>query len=133
MSLFRSSILRLMPLQLYERVDKSESMNPQSNFNYKKHISNAFTRTFIFSIILFRKYNNIFTCLHTQSKRKNTFTTFYRLHTSLVYLSRIIFILLHCYLFYVYHILFYLHSHLVLDNHSVELGTQDKEIVLQVA
>jgi hypothetical protein len=29
-----------------------------------------------------------------------------------------------------YHILFYLHLHLVLDNHSVELGTQDKEVVL---
>jgi hypothetical protein len=50
------------------------------------------------------------------------------------YLSRIIFTLLHCYLLYLYyHILFYLHLHLVLDNHSVELGTQDKEVVLQVA
>jgi hypothetical protein len=48
---------------------------------------------------------------------------------------RIIFILLHCYLHYciAYHILFYLHSHLMIDNHSVELGTQDKEVVLQVS
>jgi hypothetical protein len=47
----------------------------------------------------------------------------------------IIFTLLHCYLLYCicYHILFYLYLHLVLDNHSVELGTQDEEIVLQVA
>jgi hypothetical protein len=33
------------------------------------------------------------------------------------------------------HLLFYFTyiQHLVLDNHSVELGTRDKEIVLQVA
>jgi hypothetical protein len=33
------------------------------------------------------------------------------------------------------HLLFYFTyiQHFVLDNHSVELGTQDKEIVLQVA
>jgi hypothetical protein len=50
------------------------------------------------------------------------------------YLSRIILTLLHCDLFYSHHhILFYLHLHLVRDNHSVELGTQDKEVVLQVA
>jgi hypothetical protein len=49
------------------------------------------------------------------------------------YLS--IFTLLHCYLIYhlAYHIYFYLHSHLVLDNHSVESGTQERGIVLQVA
>jgi hypothetical protein len=43
--------------------------------------------------------------------------------------------LLHCYLLYrlAYHIYFYLHSHLVLDNHSVELETQERGIVLQVA
>jgi hypothetical protein len=128
MSMFRSSILRLMPPQLYERVGKW-THEPQSNFNHKKHFSNAFARTFIFSIILFQKYKNIFTFLHTQSKSKNTFTAFYKLHISLVYLSRIIFTLLHCY----YFILFYLYSHLVLDNHSVELGIQDKEIVLHVA
>jgi hypothetical protein len=48
---------------------------------------------------------------------------------------RIIFTLLHCYLLYctAYRILFYLHLNLVLDNLSVELGTQDKEIILQVA
>jgi hypothetical protein len=33
-------------------------------------------------------------------------------------------------LFALLHILFYLRLHLVLDKHSVELGTQDKEVVL---
>jgi hypothetical protein len=43
--------------------------------------------------------------------------------------------LLYCIVIYfiAFVILFYLHSHLVLDNHSVELGIQEKEIVLQVA
>jgi hypothetical protein len=45
--------------------------------------------------------------------------------------------LLYCIIIYftslAYHIYFYLHSHLVLDNHSVELGTQERGIVLQVA
>jgi hypothetical protein len=47
----------------------------------------------------------------------------------------IIITLLYYYLLYCirYHILFHLNLHLVLDNHSVELGTQDEEIVLQVA
>jgi hypothetical protein len=54
-----------------------------------------FICTFIFSTKLFRKYKYIFTSLHTHTKPKNTFTTFYKLHTSIVYLSRIIFILLH--------------------------------------
>jgi hypothetical protein len=49
------------------------------------------------------------------------------------YLSRIIFTLLHYYLLYCISYLFHLYSHLVLENHSVELGTQDKEVVLQVA
>jgi hypothetical protein len=46
-----------------------------------------------------------------------------------------IFTLLHCYLLYrtAYHVSFYLHSLLVLDNRSVVLGTQEREIVLQVA
>jgi hypothetical protein len=124
--MFWSSILRLMPPQLYERVDKW-THEPQSNFNHKKHLSNTFIHTFIFSINLFWKYKNIFTFLHTHTKPQNTFTTFYKLHISLVYLSRIIFNLLHFYLFYWISYLFYLHSHLVLDNHSMELGTQYKE------
>jgi hypothetical protein len=46
------------------------------------------------------------------------------------YLLRIIFTLLHCYLLYLhYYILFYLYLHLVLDNHSMELGTRDKGVV----
>jgi hypothetical protein len=90
--MFWSSILCLTPPQLYERVGKW-THEPRSNFNHKKHLSSAFTHTFIFSIILFRKYENIFTLL-TQPKPKNTFTAFYKLHISLVYLSRIIFILL---------------------------------------
>jgi hypothetical protein len=114
MSTFRSSILRLMPPQLHERVGKW-THEPRSSFNHKKHLSDAFKHSFIFNIIFFRKYKNIFTFLHTQLKPKNTITASY---------------LLYC---ICYHILFYLHLHLVLDNHSVELGTQDEEIVLQVA
>jgi hypothetical protein len=96
MSMFRSSVLRLMPPQLYERVDKW-THESQSNLNHKKHISNAFTHSFIFSIILFWKYKNIFTFLHTQPKpQKHHYC--------------IIFSLLHCYLLYrnAYHILFLL-------------------------
>jgi hypothetical protein len=104
MSLFRSSILRSMPPQLYERVDKSEPMNPDPILIIRNTFPTHLHTFFIFSIILFRKYKNIFTCLHTQSKLKNTFTAFYGLHISLVFLSSIIFILLHCYLFYAYHI-----------------------------
>jgi hypothetical protein len=46
-----------------------------------------------------------------------------------------LFTLLYCYLLYrtAYHIYFCLHSHLMLDNHSVELGTQERGIILQVA
>jgi hypothetical protein len=77
--MFRSSILRLMPPQLYERVDKW-THEPRSNFNHKKHLSNVFTHTFIFSIILFRKYKNIFTFLHTHTKPKNTFPASYLLY-----------------------------------------------------
>jgi hypothetical protein len=47
--MFRSSILRLMPPQLYERVDKC-THELRSNFNHKKHLSNTFNRTFIFRI-----------------------------------------------------------------------------------
>jgi hypothetical protein len=65
---------------------------------------------------------NIFTSLHTQPKPKNIITASYLLYCIVIY-----FTLLHI-IFY-----FYLHSHLVLDNHSVELGTQERGIVLQVA
>jgi hypothetical protein len=87
----------------------------RSNFNHKKHLSDAFTHSFIFSTILWQKYKNIFSFLHTQPKPKNTITASY---------------LIYC---ICYDISFYLLLHLVLDNHSVELGTQDEEIVLQVA
>jgi hypothetical protein len=61
----------------------------------------------------------LFSCIHLKNPK---------------HLTHIIFILLHCYLLYLHsHILFYLYLHLVLDNHSVELETQDKEVVLQVA
>jgi uncharacterized membrane protein YdbT with pleckstrin-like domain len=117
MSIFRSSILHLMPSQLYERIDKW-THEPRSKFNHKKHISNTFTRTFIFNIILFQKYKKIFTFLHTHTKPKNTFPASYLLYCIVIY-----FIALSSYLFY-------LHLDFVLDNHSVELGTQGKEIVL---
>jgi hypothetical protein len=45
----------------------------------------------------------------------------HKLHINLVYIIALLFILLHS-LFYFTYI-----QHLVLDNHSVELGTQDKE------
>jgi hypothetical protein len=63
----------------------------------------------------------MFTSLHTQPKPKNIITTSYLLYCIVIY-----FTVLHI-IFY-----FYLHSHLVLDNHSVELGTQERGIILQV-
>jgi hypothetical protein len=103
---------------------ESRQVNPwtQSNLNHQKHHSDAFMHSFIFSIILFRKYKNIFTFLHTQLKPRNTITAAYLFYCIVIY-----FIVLHI-IFY-----FYLLLHLVFDNHSEELGTQDKEIFLQVA
>jgi hypothetical protein len=84
MSMFWSSILRLMPPRLYERVDKW-THEPRSNFNHKKHLSNTSIHTFIFSIKLFRKYKNIFTFLHPLSKPKNTFPATYLLYCIIIY------------------------------------------------
>jgi hypothetical protein len=72
---------------------------------------------------LFKSENtkNIFTFLHTPTKPKNILPHY------------IYFIASYLLCLHYHHILFYLHLHLVLDNHSVELGTQDKEVVLQVA
>jgi hypothetical protein len=89
--MFWLSILRLIPPQLYERVDKWIH-EPRSNFNYKKHLFNAFTHTFIFSIILFPKYKNIFTFLHTHTKPKNTFPASYLLYCIVIYFICIIII-----------------------------------------
>jgi hypothetical protein len=114
MSTFWSCALRLMPPQLHERVGKW-THEPLSNLNNKKHLFDAFIHSFIFSIILFRKYKNIFTFLHTQPKPKNIIITSYLLYCIVIY-----FTVLHN-IFY-----FYLHSHLMLDNHSVELGTQER-------
>jgi hypothetical protein len=116
MSTFWSSALCLMPTQLRERVGKW-THEPRSDLNHKKHLSNAFMDSFIFPKI----QKHIYFLAHTTKTQKHHY--------------RIIFTLLHCYLLYCicYHISFYLLLHLVLDNHSVELGTQDKEIVLQVA
>jgi hypothetical protein len=121
MSTFWSSTLRLMPPQLNERVGKW-THEPQSNLNHKKHLSDTFICTSIFSIKLFRKYKNIFTFLHTHTKPTNIITASYLLYCIVIY-----FTVLHI-IFY-----FYLHSHLVLGNHLVELGTQEQGIVLQVA
>jgi hypothetical protein len=88
-------------------------------------IRNTFPRhlhTLLFSAPFFPKIQkHIYFLAHTTKTQKHYY--------------RIIFILLHYYLLYFicYHISFYLILHLVLDNHSVELGTQDEEIVLQVA
>jgi hypothetical protein len=51
-------------------------------------IRNTFQRIYIrfyFSIILFRKYKNIFTFLHTQTKPKNIITALYLLHCIFIY------------------------------------------------
>jgi hypothetical protein len=82
--MFRSSILRLMPPQLRERVGKWTHEH-RSNFNHKKHLSDTFTRSFIFSTILFRKYKNTFTFFHTQPKPKNTITALYLLYCIVIY------------------------------------------------
>jgi hypothetical protein len=110
-----------MPPQFNKRVGKW-TYEPRSNLNHKKHISKAFAYTFIFSIKLFRKYKNIITSLHTQPKPKNIIPIAYLLYCIVIYFTGL-----------AYHIYFYLHSHLILDNHSVELGTQERGIVLQVA
>jgi hypothetical protein len=99
------------------RESRQVNHEPRFNLNHKKHISDAFIHSFIFSIILLWKYKNIFTFLHTQPKHKNIITASYLLYWIVIY-----FIILHI-IFY-----FYLHSHLVLDNHSVELGTQEQAI-----
>jgi hypothetical protein len=112
MSMFKSFALRLMPPQLYERVDKW-THEPWSN---PTHLH---TLLFLASFKSKNTKTHLLSCIHLQNPK---------------YLSRIISTLLHCYLLYLHHhILFYLHLHLVLDNHSVELGTQHKEVVLQVA
>jgi hypothetical protein len=120
MSMFLSSILRLMPSQLYERVGKWMHKS-RSNINHKKHLSDAFTYAFFLASFYSENTKHIYFLAYTTKTQKHHY--------------RIIFILLHCCIPYsiAYHILFYLHLNLVLDNHSVELGTQDKEIVLQVA
>jgi hypothetical protein len=94
MSTFQISALRLMPPQLHERVGKW-THKPRSNFNHKKHLSDAFTNSFIFSIILFRKYKNIFTFLHTQLNPKNTIIASYLLYCIVIYFIALLFILLH--------------------------------------
>jgi hypothetical protein len=79
--------------------------------------------TLLFSASFYSENTKIYllSCTHNPNPKKHYY--------------RIIFTLLHCYLLYrtAYHIYFNLHSHLVLDNHSVELGTQERGIVLQVA
>jgi hypothetical protein len=86
MSTFRSSVLRIMSPQLNERVGKWTN-KPQSNLNHKKHISNTFICTFIFSNKLFQKYKNIFTSLHTQIKPKNIITASYLLYCIIIYFT----------------------------------------------
>jgi hypothetical protein len=86
MSMFWSSALRLMPPQHHERVGKW-THEPRSNLSHKKHLFDEFIHSFIFNIILFRKYKNIFTFLHTQSKPKNIITTSYLLYCIVIYFT----------------------------------------------
>jgi hypothetical protein len=73
----------------------------------------------------------------TLMKSENTKITFtfcsYTQNTKAALLYRISFSLLYIIYFFLLFYLLYLFRNLVLDNHSVELGTQDKELVLQVA
>jgi hypothetical protein len=96
MSTFRSSALCLMPPQFNERVGK-RTHEPRSNLNHKKHLSNTFICTSIFSTKLFRKYKNIFTSLHTQLKPKNIITT-----SDLLYCIVIYFTVLHIIFTFIY-------------------------------
>jgi hypothetical protein len=86
MSMFRSSALRLMPPQFNETVGKW-THEPWSNSHHKKQLSNTFICTSIFSTKLFRKYKNIFTSLHTQSKPKNIITIAYLLYCIVIYFT----------------------------------------------
>jgi hypothetical protein len=85
-SSFRSSALCLMPPQFNQRVGKW-THEPRCNLNHKKHLSNTYACTFIFSIKLFRKYKNLFTSLHTQPKPKNIITIAYLLYCIVIYFT----------------------------------------------
>jgi hypothetical protein len=94
-------------------------------------IGNTFQTLFLalLLLVLIKSENtkNIFTFLQSYQKPKNSFTLLHYSHISLVYIVALLFNLLHLLFIFTYI------QHLVLENHSVELGTQDKEIVLQVA
>jgi hypothetical protein len=92
MSTFRSSILGLMPPQLYERVGKW-THEPRSNFNHMKPLSNAFTFTFFQHHFILKIQKYIYFLAYTTKTQKHHY--------------RIIFTLLHCYLLFVLHIIFY--------------------------
>jgi hypothetical protein len=104
-----------MPPQLRERVGKW-THEPVSNFIHKKHLSDAFTHSFIFSTILFRKYKTyLLSCSHNQNPK-----------TPLphhIYFIALLFTLLHLLSYFIY-----IHLHLVLDNHSVELGHKTRRL-----
>jgi hypothetical protein len=114
-----------MPPQIYERVGQW-THKPWSNFNHKKHLP-MLPASFYFQHQFNPKIQKIFTFLQSYQKPKYTFT--------LLHYSHISFTLLYCIVIYFtpFVILFTYIQHLVLDNHSVELGKQDKEIALQVA
>jgi hypothetical protein len=112
--MFRSSALRLMPPQLNERVGKW-THEPQYNLNYKKHLSNTFICTFIFSTKLFQKY--IYFFAYTTKIQKHHY--------------HIIFTLLHCYLLCctAYHILFFTYIHtLCLTTTRWSWGHKNEEL-----
>jgi hypothetical protein len=118
MLLFRSSVLHLMLPQFYERVDRwtHETVTILITRNTFPTLCMCL---FIFSYFLKWKNKNIFHFLQSYQKHKNIFIY------SISLLSTFTF----CYFIY----LLYLFQNLVLDNHLVELGTQDKEFVLHVA
>jgi hypothetical protein len=126
MSLFWSSILCLMPPQLYERVDKwTHEPGP---ILIIRNTFPTLARVRLFSALI--KSENTKTYLLSCNNIKNPKTPLTLLHQ-----SHNSFSLHYCIVFILMHLLFYFTyiKHLVLDIHSVELGTQEKEIVLQVA
>jgi hypothetical protein len=69
MSMFRSSILRLLPPQLCERVEKW-THEPRSNFNHKKHLSNTFTCILISALIKSENTKTyLLSCNHTKNPK----------------------------------------------------------------
>jgi hypothetical protein len=107
---------------------ENRQVNPwtRSNFNKKTPFQHFYSHFYFQHYLILKIQKYIYFIVFTYKTQK--------------YLYCIILVVYYLSLPYTHHIyfiasiiLFYLHSHLVLDNHLMELRTQDKEIVLQVA